>query len=255
MPGSIYGHRDRVNGKNGNSFMIKGKTLKAAFTASLPVLMGYIAMGMAAGILLAGKIGRPDIPFWAFLTSATTVSGALQFAIVDWISNRTPLLDVALLTFFLNVRYAMYGLSLLERFRGTGILKKSYLIWSLTDETYALEVECKVPQGGNPVNYCLAVAAFDHTYWVIGVTLGALTGRLLPFSNKGVDFAMTALFLVVLTDQCRDRRNWIPAATGLAAAITGRVFFSVENMLIPAMVLMCMAFILMRKKLSKVVQA
>lgn len=234
--------------------MIKGKTLKSAFTASLPVLMGYVAMGMAAGILLAGKIERPDTPFWAFLTSATTISGALQFAIVDWISNRTPLLDVALLTFFLNVRYAMYGLSLLERFRGIGKLKKSYLIWSLTDETYALEVECKVPPGGDPVNYCLAVAAFDHMYWVAGVTLGALTGRLLPFSNKGIDFAMTALFLVVLTDQCHDRRNRIPAATGVAAAITGRVFFSVENMLIPAMIFMSAAFILLRKKLDRAMQ-
>ena len=97
--------------------MIKAKTLRAAFVASLPVMMGYLAMGLAAGVLLAGKIERPDITFWAFLTSAATISGALQFAIVDWISNRTPILDVALLTFFLNVRYAMYGLSLLERFR------------------------------------------------------------------------------------------------------------------------------------------
>ena len=233
-------------------FMIKAKTLHSAFVASLPVMMGYLAMGLAAGVLLAGKIPRPDIALWAFLTSATTISGALQFAIVDWISQQTAIIDVALLTLFLNVRYAMYGLSLLERFRGISKWKKSYLIWSLTDETYALEVECAVPPGGDPVKYCIAVAAFDHLYWITGVTLGALAGRFLPFSNRGIEFAMTALFLVVLTDQCRDRRNWIPAAIGIAAAIAGRVFFSTDNMLIPAMVLMVTAFISFRKHLEKV---
>ena len=231
--------------------MIKSKTLKAAFIASLPVLMGYLAMGIAAGILLAGKIDRLDISFWAFITSATTLSGALQFAIVDWIAQQTPILDVILLTLFLNIRYAMYGLSLLERFRGIGFLKKSYLIWSLTDETYALEVECKVPAGGNPLNYCLAVAAFNHLYWITGVTLGALTGRLLPFDNKGIDFAMTALFLVVLTDQCRERKNRTPALIGASAAVIGRIFFSVDNMLIPAMILMTVTFIILRRRLEK----
>ena len=231
--------------------MIKSKTLRAAFVASLPVLMGYVAMGLAAGILLSSKIGRPDIAFWALITSATTISGALQFAIVDWIDKQLPVTDVILLTLFLNIRYAMYGLSLLERFRGIGWLKKSYLIWSLTDETYALEVECKVPAGGNPVNYCMAVAAFDHLYWITGVTLGALIGRLLPFSNKGIDFAMTALFLVVLTDQCREKQNRLPALIGIAAAVAGRIFFSVNNMLIPAMIIMIVTFIIMRGKLEK----
>ena len=231
--------------------MIQSKTLRAAFVASLPVLMGYMAMGLAAGILLSSKIGRPDIAFWALITSATTISGALQFAIVDWIDKQLPVTDVILLTLFLNIRYAMHGLSLLERFRGIGWLKKSYLIWSLTDETYALEVECKVPAGGNPVNYCLAVAAFDHLYWITGVTLGALIGRLLPFSNKGIDFAMTALFLVVLTDQCRKKQNRLPALIGIAAAVAGRIFFSVNNMLIPAMIIMIVTFIIMRDKLEK----
>jgi 4-azaleucine resistance transporter AzlC len=231
--------------------MIKSKTLRAAFVASLPVLMGYVAMGLAAGILLSSKIGRPDIAFWALITSATTISGALQFAIVDWIDKQLPVTDVILLTLFLNIRYAMYGLSLLERFRGIGWLKKSYLIWSLTDETYALEVECKVPAGGNPVNYCLAVAAFDHLYWITGVTLGALIGRLLPFSNKGIDFAMTALFIVILVDQCREKENRIPAVIGLVCAILARSVFATANMLIPSMILMFASFLLLRKYLCR----
>lgn len=232
---------------------MNNKTLfSRAFTASLPVLMGYTTMGAAAGILLASQIRRPDIVFWAFLSSLTSISGALQFAIVDWIGNRTALLDVALLTVFLNIRYAMYGLSLLEKFKNIRWWKKSYLIWSLTDETYALETESKIADKKENIRYCLYVASLNHLYWVSGVTIGALAGNFLPFSTRGIDFAMTALFLVVLTDQCKEKRNLIPAVIGTFSAIISRIFFSTGNMLIPAMILMTAAFIISRKKLEKV---
>ena len=142
--------------------MVIDRIFSKAFTASLPVLMGYTAMGMAAGILLSGTISRSDIVLWAFLSSASSISGALQFAMVDWIDNQMPLLNVALLTFFLNIRYAMYGLPLLEKFKNIGFWKKSYLIWSLTDETFALETECDFPDKKDTIRYCLTVAALDH---------------------------------------------------------------------------------------------
>lgn len=222
-----------------------------AFTASLPVLMGYSAMGMAAGILLAGKIPRPDIALWAFLSSVSSISGALQFAMVDWISNRTALLDVALLTLFLNIRYAMYGLSLLEKFKNAGFWKKCYFIWSLTDETFALEAESRLPEEKENIRYCLYVAMLNHSYWVAGVTIGAVAGKHLPFSSQGIDFAMTALFLVVLTDQCREKANILPAVIGIVSAVAARIFFPVENMLIPAMILMTGTFLIFRKSLEK----
>ncbi len=231
--------------------MITGKVFKAAFKSSLPVLMGYVTMGMAAGILLTS--GNPDIcaPVWAFLTSASSISGALQFILAGWIQSRTPLTDVLLLTLFLNIRYAMYGLSLLERFSNIPLWKKLYLIWTLTDETYALEVENKTPEGEDSITYCLLIAALDHSYWVLGVVSGAALGSFLPFSSKGIDFAMTALFLVILVDQCRAERNRIPALTGLLAAGIARCFFSVDNMLIPAMALMIAVFLIFRRKLDK----
>ncbi len=232
--------------------MDKKKIFSRAFSASLPVLMGYSTMGMAAGILLSGTIQRSDIVLWAFLSSLTSISGALQFAIVDWINNSTALLDVALLTLFLNIRYAMYGLSLLEKFRGISFWKKCYLIWSLTDETYALETESRIPDQKSDIRYCMTVAALDHLYWVAGVTFGAFAGKFLPFSTRGIDFAMTALFLVVLTDQCKEKRNIFPAAIGIFSAVTGRILFSTSNMLIPAMFLMTVIFIVFRKKLEKI---
>ena len=226
--------------------------VKRAFIDSLPVLMGYSAMGFAAGVLLSAHSGIDFSGIWAFLTSATSISGALQFMLVDWIARRTPLLDVALLTFCLNIRYAMYGFSLIDRFRGIGFWKKFYLIWSLTDETYALETECKIPEKKKNIRYCLLLAFFDHAYWICGVTAGALAGRALPFSNQGIDFAMTALFLVILTDQCREKSNRFPAIIGGSAAVLCLLIFGAEKMLIPSMILMITVFLVCRKKLDPV---
>ena len=231
--------------------MFTRKVLKSAWLSSLPVLMGYLTMGFAAGVLFAGRIRITAVGFWAFLTSATSISGALQFLMSGWAQDHTPLLDVALLTFCLNLRYAMYGFSLLERFRNIPWHQKLYLIWSLTDETYALEVENKTPAGESSIAYCLAVAFFDHLYWVIGVTAGALFGSGIRFDNRGIDFAMTALFLVILTDQCREKRNRIPALTGLLATIACGLVFSLGNVLIPSMVLMLALLLLLRGKLAK----
>ena len=230
------------------------KVFKAAFISSLPVLMGYSAMGMAAGILLAGTVKLHALPFWAFLSSGINISGALQFIMVNWCDTMIPFTQVALLTFCLNVRYAMYGFSLIGKFRGLPFWKRAYLIWSLTDETYALEVDDRTPEGENPIDFCMGVAMLDHFYWIFGVVAGALIGSALPFSSEGIDFAMTALFLVVLTDQCKDKLNRMAAAVGIIAAVAGRIFFSTSNMLIPAMLMMGAAFIILRKKFEAAMQ-
>ncbi len=224
--------------------------VRKAFISSLPVLMGYTAMGFAAGVLLAvhGGIRLPAL--WGGLTSAACISGALQFMMVEWIRSGTSLPDVALLTFCLNIRYAMYGLSLLERFRGIPLWKKLYLIWGLTDETYALEVECKIKNRDKNIFYCLLLSAMNHSYWIIGVVSGCLAGEALPFPSKGIDFAMTALFIVILTDQCRDKANRIPAIIGAASSLIALLVFGVGKMLIPSMVLFIAIFLILRSKLE-----
>ena len=98
------------------------------------------------------------------------------------------------------------------------------------------------------VDYCMKVAFLDHCYWIAGVTLGCIAGGALPFNCEGVDFAMTALFLVILTDQLREKSNRLPAVTGLGSAVLARLFFSVDRMLIPAMVLMTAVFLIFRRK-------
>ena len=211
-------------------------------------MMGYVAMGFAAGVLLAKQSGVPYPAFWGAVTAGSSISGTLQFMFPGWFKAGTPLLDVALLTLCINFRYAMYGFSLLEKFRGLPLWQRCYLVWTLTDETYALECAAPYPPGREHTRYCLTLAALDHLYWVVGVTAGALAGAGLPFSGKGIDFAMTALFLVILTDQVREKANRRPALVGGLAAFAMLLVFGPGNMLIPAIGLLLAVFLVFRKR-------
>lgn len=226
------------------------RVLRAAFASSLPVLMGYVTMGIAAGVLLAVDTNVGAAPLWGFLTSALAISGTLQFVFVDWVKNTPPLLDVALVTLCINFRYCLYGFSMLDRFRGLPWWKKAYLIWTLTDETYALEIANNVPPGGDSTTYCLEVASFDHLYWIVGVLAGTVFGASIKFDCGGIEFAMTALFLVILADQCRERSAILPASIGLCAALVSRCFFPVAKMLIPSIAIMLVAMACMRRLLE-----
>ncbi len=208
-------------------------------------------MGFAAGVLLSVKGGISFAPFWGAVTSAVFLSGPLQFLIVGWLENGTPLLNAALLAFCLNIRYALYGLSLLERFNGIGFWKKFYLIWGITDETYAIETSCEYKPGHASTLFCLFLTGLDHIYWIAGVTTGAIVGSAFELPSNGIDFAMTALFLVIMTDQLREKTNRMPAVIGAVAAIIASLVFGTEKMLIPSMVLIVSSFLVFRKRLDE----
>ncbi|MBR4651945.1 MAG: AzlC family ABC transporter permease [Kiritimatiellae bacterium] len=222
--------------------MEDGGIVRRAFRDSIPVLMGYVAMGFASGVLLAVEGGISCAPAWAAATSATFVSGPLQYIFVDWVRTSQALGSVLLVTLCVNFRYSLYGLSLIDRLKGASLWQKAYIIGTITDETYALQTACRL-EGRSGVAYCLFLAMFDHLYWIGGVTAGAIAGVLAQgaFSTervaavtKGIDFAMTALFLVILTDQVRERANRLPAAIGFVAALIAFFAFGRANMLVPA---------------------
>ena len=186
--------------------------LHLAFVDSLPVLMGYGAMGFVAGALLAAKGNVVLAPLWALLSSALWVTGTMSIAGVQPISERVPLYAFALMTLAVNFRYAFYGFSLLERWREVPWLRKCYLILMLTDENYALESTCVIRSPRRNLAYCTLISVLNHAYWIVGVTGGAVVVCLLGFAvtpeairryTNGMDFAMTALFLVILTDQLK----------------------------------------------------
>ena len=219
------------------------KTLLASFKVSIPVLMGYITMGMAFGILMVTDTQFG--PLWVLLLSITQESGSLQFAAVGMMKQLMPLAETALMSLLINIRYSVYGLSLIEPFRKCG-LRRFYMIGALTDETYALLVQDERPADVKREDFMFLVALFNHLYWIAGTVTGALIGKLLKCDMRGVDFAMTALFLVILTDQVREKVNRIPAITGVVATTASLFIFGANRMLPPAMLAMIAALLVLR---------
>ena len=186
--------------------------LRLAFLDSLPVLMGYSTMGFVAGVLLAAKGNVVLSPLWAFLSSTLWVTGTMSIAGVQPISERAPLCAFALMTLAVNFRYCLYGFSLLKRWKDVPFLRKCYLILMLTDENYALEASCVIRDPKRNLRYCTYLSVLNHSYWVVGLTVGAMVVCLLGMavdpeairrSTNGMEFSMAALFLVIFTEQVR----------------------------------------------------
>ncbi len=226
---------------------MNAKAVRAAFPATVPVLMGYLAIGIAFGLMLQA-IGYGVL--WAFLMSLVIYAGSGQYLGVSLLAVGAPLPQVALLTFIVNFRHLVYGLSLLEKFRGMGP-RKLYMIFSLTDETYALLSSARTPKGVDAHDYYFCIALLDHSYWIAGSVLGAAAGQLLGFDTTGVDFAMTALFIVIAVNQWHAYREHLPALLGCAATLICLLVFGPENMLIPALGVMVLALMLLRPRLER----
>ena len=177
--------------------------LRRAFVNSLPVLMGYTTMGFAAGVLLSVKGGVHCAPAWSFVIAALLVSGTMSFAIVPAMAASESFLAVALLTLGINFRYALYGFSMLAKWKGIPVLQKWFLVHSLADEIYALDLACTIKDPLKNRLYCLFNHAFCVGYWVLGSVAGSIAGSALPIPSKGIEFAMVALFLVIFTDQMK----------------------------------------------------
>ena len=224
------------------------KTLAAAFPATVPVLMGYLAIGMAFGLMLqtAGYgVG------WALLMSLTIYAGSGQYLGVSLLATGAHLSQVAFLTLMINFRHLVYGLSMLEKFRGMG-LRKFYMIFSLTDETYALLSAAKVPQGVDEHRYYFTVAMLDHSYWIAGSVLGSVLGSALGFDTTGVDFAMTALFLVIAVGQWKKAGSHLPALLGGGATLLSLLVVGAEDMLLPALGMIIILLTVLRRRLEEV---
>lgn len=211
--------------------MQKNKTLKYSFIASLPVMAGYVVLGMGFGILLQDKgYGW----WWALLMSTCIYAGSMQYVAVDLLAGGASLISAALMTVMVNVRHLFYGISMLGKYDDTG-RRKPYLIFALTDETYSLVCAPELPEGVDRKKYYFLVSLLDQCYWVAGSVIGAALGAVLPFDSTGIDFAMTALFVVIFVEQWEKERQHLPALTGVGVSVLCRVIFGAGGFLIPAM--------------------
>lgn len=223
------------------------KAFAAAFPATVPVMLGYLTLGAAFGLLLnAAGFGVG----WAALMSGFIYAGSAQFLGVELLTAAVPLAQAAVMTFILNFRHLVYGLSMLEKFRGTG-WKKPYMIFSLTDETYALLSSLHVPVGVKPADYYFAVSLLDQLYWVAGSLLGGLLGTALTINTQGADFAMTALFIVIAVGQWESAKNHLPALLGGGISLLTLVLFGPERFLVPALAVMILALLVLHGRLDR----
>ncbi len=221
------------------------KTFSAAFRASLPVMAGYLVLGMGFGVLLQTQ-GYSF--FWAFLMSLTIYAGSMQYAALDLISGGASLITCALMTLMINARHFFYGLSMLDKYQGAG-RRKPYLIFSLTDETYSL-VCSPAPADTEATGFYFWVSLLDQLYWVAGCTLGGLLGPLLPFDSTGMDFAMTALFVVIFVEQWRTAKNHVPALLGLGITAGCLLVLGPSRFVIPSMVLITLVLAALRGRME-----
>lgn len=220
--------------------------LKAAFPVTLPVLFGYIAIGIPFGLLLV-KAGYPW--FLAPIMSIFMYAGAGQYIAIGLFAANVPLAGMLITILMVNIRHIVYGLSLIEQFKSAGKWK-AYLIFSLTDETYALLTGTRVPDSVNTGSFFGYIALLNQTYWVIGSVIGALAGMWIPAGFKGIDFALTALFAVLLIEQLRNRKNVIPALIGGICAVLALLIAGRQNMLIAALASSLAIIILVRRKVQ-----
>ena len=220
---------------------------KMALKLTLPILAGYTVLGMGYGMILVSK-NIP--PLWAFFQSVIIYGGTVQYVGVDMVASQVPLVTIAMTAMLINVRHLFYGMSMLDKFKGAGRLT-GYMAFALTDETYALLVsdDGKMPLKDR-VKYYFYICLLDHCYWIFGASLGAFLGSMLNFDSKGMDFVLTALFVTIFMDQWEQNRDHLPAMLGLGLSIIALTIFGPDSFLIPAMVLILLALLLLKKRIE-----
>lgn len=210
---------------------ISRKEWKFSLIKTLPILFSYLFLSMAFGIMMQ-EAGFSI--FWAWLVSFTVYTGAFQFVLVTFLSAGTNLLTVALTALAMNSRHIFYGVSFLDEFKKMGNYYP-YMIFSLTDETYALNCSIEFPEHFNKEHCLFCIACLSRGYWILGTLTGSLIGRWIPFDFTGIDFCMTALFVTIFIDQWKKTSNHLPAIVGLISSICFWAILGADHFILPAL--------------------
>ena len=221
---------------------LKNRTIRQAFFKSIPVLAGYVVLGIGFGILMR------DAGYGVLWTAAMSLfiyAGSLQYVGVGLLAGGASVLTTAITSVMVNARHLFYSISMIDKYKDAGKYKP-YMIFALTDETYSLLCDGMTPSGVNTNQYRFLVSIFNHSYWVTGSVIGSLLGAVLPFSTEGIEFSMTALFAAAFTEQWLTTKDHVPALTGLICTLLCLIVFGKDNFLIPAMLLITLVLTLLR---------
>lgn len=225
---------------------IRRDAFRAAFPLTVPIAAGFLFLGCSYGLLMHAK----GFAFWYPLAMAYFIfAGSMEFVTVNLLLSAFNPAAAFLLALMVNARHLFYGLSMLGKYRELG-WKKPYLIFAMCDESFAINSSARIPDGVDRGWFMLFVSLLNRWYWIGGTALGWLVGGVLPFSTRGIEFVLTALFLTIFLDQWMGERRHIPALVGVLASVVCLAVFGPGGFMIPAMVAMLVLFLVLRPYLD-----
>ena len=221
--------------------------LKAAFPCTIPVLTGYFVLGLGYGIYVQSL----GLPVWLPPLMGTVVyGGSLEFVLASLLLSSFSPLSAFLMALMIQARHLFYGLTMLERYKGYG-LRSFYMIYAMSDETFSITCSAEPPEGVDRGWFMFFITLLDQFYWVASVFLGAAVGSVLPFSTEGVDFVMTAMFVVIFLNQWEKEKQHYSGLIGLAAPFVCLLVFGSGSFLIPSMVCILVLLLVLRKPIER----
>lgn len=218
---------------------VKMKALKCAFPHTIPIMTGFLFLGMSYGIYMHVS----GFSFWYPMLMAMTIfAGSVEFVCVNFLLGAFNPLQAFIVTLILNARHIFYGISMLDQFKGMG-WKKIYLIFGMCDETFSVNYTADIPKDVDSGWFMFFVTLLNQIYWVLGATLGGLFGSLIMFNTEGLDFVMTAMFVVIFLEQYLKDKNHLSSYIGLSVSLLMLIFFGADNFMIPAIsgILVCLS--------------
>ena len=227
------------------------KKIKAAFFAAfpntIPILAGFLFLGIAYGIYMNQSGFKFYYPmFMSFIIFA----GSVEFATVSWLLGSFDPVNIFFLTLMINARHLFYGLSMLEKYNIPG-WKKLYLIYGMCDESFSINATVDVPKDIDKGLFMFFVTMLNQIYWVAGATIGGIFGSFIPFDTKGIEFVMTALFVVIFLENWLKEKNHSASVIGLFISFICLIIFKGTNFIIPSMIIILSVLTLLKGRLEK----
>ena len=223
------------------------RALSVAFPHTLPILAGFAFLGFAYGLYMSA-LGFSFL--YPTLMALCIYGGSLEFVAAEMLLGSFAPLSALLASLMIQARHLFYGIAMLEKFKGTG-RKKPYLIFGMCDETFSINCTAEIPEDVNRGWFYFFVTLLNQIYWVLGATAGGLVGGLIRFNTEGLDFVMTAMFVVIFLEQWRKEKRHDSAAVGMAASVVCLAIFGADNFLIPTMVCILAVLTALRRPLEQ----
>ncbi len=224
-----------------------GRAFQAAFPYTIPILAGFLFLGITYGIYMRVS----GFSFWyPMVMSLTIFAGSVEFVAANLLLGAFNPLQALALTLMINARHLFYGISMLDKYKNTG-WKKFYLIFGMCDESFSINYTANIPADVDRGWFMFFVTLLNHCYWVVGATLGGLFGAMIPFNTEGLEFVLPAMFVVIFLDQWLKETNHTSGILGLALSLLCLLAFGPSDFIIPSMLAILAVLTLLRKPLEK----